>query len=117
MKSKMARNQIPVIEGSGNVFADLGLADAEDLRFKAELTRQICNRIQKLGLSQVQAALRLGLKQPDVSKLVHGRHTGFSAGRLIALLNKLQVDVEIVLRPHVKFAGRRGTIRVREAAG
>jgi hypothetical protein len=37
--------------------------------------------------------------------------------RLIALLSNLQIDVEIVLRPHLKFAGHRGTIRVREAAG
>ena len=73
MKSKMRKNQIPVLEGSGNVFADLGLADAEDLRFKAELARQICNRLKKLRLTQVQAATRLGLKQPDVSKLVNGR--------------------------------------------
>ena len=117
MKSKMRRNQIPVLAGSGNVFADLSLADAEDLRFKAELARQICNRIKKLRLTQMQAATRLGLKQPDVSKLVNGRHTGFSADRLIALLSKLQIDVEIVLRPRLKFAGHRGTIRVREAAG
>ena len=113
----MRRNQIPVIEGSGNVFADLGLADAEDLRFKAELARHICNRIRKLGLTQVQAAARLGLKQPDVSKLVNGRHTGFSADRLIAILNKLQVDVEIVLWPQLKLPGHRGMIRVREAEG
>jgi predicted XRE-type DNA-binding protein len=117
MKSKRATSSISVVEGSGNVFADLGLADAEDLRLKAELARQICNRIRKLGLTQMQAAARLGLKQPDVSKLVNGRHTGFSADRLIALLNKLQVDVEIVLRPQLKFAGHRGTIRVREVAG
>jgi len=105
-----------VIEGSGNIFADLGLADAEDLRFKAELARQICNRIKKLGLTQMQAAARLGLKQPDVSKLVNGRHAGFSADRLIALLNKLEVDVDIVLRPRLKLPGHRGTIRVHEAA-
>ena len=58
MKSKVRKNQIPVLEGSGNVFADLGLADADDLRFKAELARQICNRIKKLKLTQVQAATR-----------------------------------------------------------
>src|SRR5260370_42493150 len=107
MKSNMRRNPIPVQDGSGNVFADLGLADAEDLRFKAELARQICNLIKKLRLTHVQAATRLGLKQPDVSKLVNGRHTGFSPDRFIALLNKLQIDVEIVLRPHLKFAAHR----------
>jgi len=117
MKSKRVTSNTSVSEGSGNVFADLGLAGAVDLRFKAELARQICNRIRKLGLTQTQTAARLGLKQPDVSKLMSGRHTGFSADRLIALLSKLQVDVDIVLRPRLKFAGPRGIIRVREAVG
>ena len=115
MKTRRNSNKIPVVEGSGNVFADLGLPDAEDLRLKSELARQICKRIKTLGLTQVQAATRLGLKQPDVSKLVNGRHTGFSTHRLIALLNALEVNVEIVLRPQTKTAGHRGTTRVKEA--
>src|SRR2546425_4991232 len=115
MKIKKATNKIPVVEGSGNVFADLGLRDAEDLRLKAELARQIGNRIKMLGLTQVEAAGRLALKQPDVSRLVNGRHTGFSVHRLIALLNRLEVDVEIVIRPRGKTSGHRGTIRVRQA--
>jgi predicted XRE-type DNA-binding protein len=117
MKTARASNDIPVTEGSDNVFRDLGLAEPEDLFLKAELTRQICNRLKKLALTQVQVARRLGLKQPDVSKLVNGRHTGFSADRLIALLNRLQVDVEIVLRPRRKASGHRGSIQIREAAG
>ena len=117
MKSKRVTKHISVIEGSSNVFADLGLADAEDLRLKAELARQIGHRIRQLGLTQAQTATRLGLKQPDVSRLLSGRHTGFSADRLLALLSRLQVDVDIVLRPRLKFAGACGTIRVREAVG
>lgn len=66
-------------------------------------------------LRQAEAGKRLGLKQPDVSKLVHGRHTGFSTDRLIALLNALQIDVEIILRPQGKTRGGRGTVRVRQA--
>ena len=117
MKTKTARAGTRVIEGSGNVFADLDLAHAEDLQLKAELTRQIHNRIRKLGLTQVQAAARLGLQQPDVSKLVNGRHTGFSADRLFAILNSLEVNVEIVLRTEPNGRRRRGTISVRETVG
>jgi predicted XRE-type DNA-binding protein len=117
MKSKQVPNQVAVVESGGNVFADLNLPDAEDLRFKAELARQVCQRIAKLGLTQLKAAHRLGLKQPDVSKLMNGRHTGFSADRLLALLNKLEVDVDIILRPRRKFAGHYGSIRVRQAVG
>jgi hypothetical protein len=45
-------DNIPVIAGSGNVFADLGFADPEALQMKAELTRQIYNQITALGLTQ-----------------------------------------------------------------
>jgi predicted XRE-type DNA-binding protein len=105
-------NDIPVVEGSGNVFADLDLPNADELQMKAELTRQLYNRIMALGLSQGQAATQLGLKQPDVSKLMHGRFTGFSIDRLITLLTALEIDVDIVLRPHSENGSHRGMVRV-----
>src|SRR4051812_18316462 len=74
-----------VIRGSDNLFTDLGFkpAEAAELRVKAELTRQIYNRIEAWGLTQVQAAKRLGISQPDVSKLMNARFTGYSTDRLI----------------------------------
>ena len=116
MKTMTDRSKIPIVAGSGNVFADLGLPDAAELQLQAELTRQIVQRIKTLGLTPSQATKRLGFKQVDVSKLVRGRHTGLSADRLIAILNTLAVDVEIVLRPQSESQGRRGTVRVRQAA-
>jgi predicted XRE-type DNA-binding protein len=100
------------------VFSDLGFpaAEASDLQIKAELVRQIYNRIKAMRLTQVQAAARLRISQPDVSKLMNARVTGFSTDRLIALLNALEVDVDIVVRP--RAAGSRhqpGIVRVREA--
>jgi predicted XRE-type DNA-binding protein len=105
-------NDIPVMEGSGNVFADLYLANADALQVKAELTRQLYNRTTALGLSQVQAARQLGLKQPDVSKLMHGHITGFSVDRLITLLTALEINIDIVLRLHSKNSSHRGMVRV-----
>lgn len=104
-----------VVRGRENIFADLGFPDKEaaELKIKAELTLQIHQRIKDLGLTQTRAAQRLGLSQPDVSKLMAGRHTGFSVERLLALLNALEVDVDIVVRP--KSHGRRpirGIVRV-----
>ena len=110
------QSAIPVSESSGNVFTDLGLPNAAELSLKAELTRQLYHRIQDLGLNQVQAAKRLGLSQADVSRLLHGRHTGFSGDRLLGLLNSLAVDVEIILRPQARPAGHQGKIRVLAAA-
>jgi predicted XRE-type DNA-binding protein len=107
-----------VIRGTGNVFSDLGFAadETRELQVKAELTRQIYNRIKSLGLTQVQASHRLRISQPDVSKLVNARFTGFSTDRLIALLSTLEVDVEIVLRPHSQTRHPTpGIVRIREA--
>ena len=108
---------IPVTRGSGNVFADLGFEDADELQVKAALTRQIANRIKAFGLTQVQAGTRLGISQPDVSKLMNGRYTGYSVDRLIAILNALEVDVEIVVRPRrLDGRHRRGSVRILEVA-
>jgi predicted XRE-type DNA-binding protein len=115
-RKTITHEEVSVTHGSGNVFADLGFADAEELQVKAGLTHQISNRIKALGLTQVQAGERLGIGQPDVSKLMNGRYTGYSTDRLIALLNALDVDVEIVVRPRSESESpRRGSVRVMEA--
>jgi predicted XRE-type DNA-binding protein len=88
-----------IIEGVGNVFDDLGMADAAAELVKAQLTFQIAKRIKALGLTQTAAAARLGISQPDVSRLMKRRPTGFSTDRLLALLTALDIDVDIVLRP------------------
>ena len=102
----------PIHASSGNVFSDLRLPDADNLSIQAELTRLIYLRLKELALTQVQAADRLGLKQPDVSKLMNGRHTGFSAERLIRVLNALDQDVQIVVRNKPARARRGATLSV-----
>jgi len=108
-----------ITRGSGNVFVDLGFtpAQAADLQVKAELTRQIHHRIEALGMTQIQAARRLGISQPDVSKLMNARFTGFSTDRLISLLSALEVDIDIVVSPRRnKTDHTPGVIRVRAVA-
>jgi predicted XRE-type DNA-binding protein len=106
------KRKIAIHPSSGNVFADLELPGAEDLPVQAELARQVYLRIKQLGLTQVDAALLLGLKQPDVSKLMSGRHTGFSAERLFRFLNALDEDIEIVIRQRPARSRRSATVRV-----
>jgi predicted XRE-type DNA-binding protein len=117
-KTNKQKEEIDVTRGSGDVFTDLGFnsGEAGELQVKAELTRQIYNRIKTLGLTQIQASQRLGISQPDVSKLMNARFTGYSTDRLISLLNALEVDVEIIVRPR-KETKRHipGVVRVREA--
>jgi predicted XRE-type DNA-binding protein len=103
---------LTVTEGSGNVFADLGLPDAGELPVQAELVRLIYLRVNELGLTQAAAAKRLGLNQPDVSKLMNGRHTGFSAERLFRFLNALDQDIQILVRHKPAGVRRNGSVRV-----
>jgi predicted XRE-type DNA-binding protein len=102
-----------VTEGSGNVFADLGMPDAGAEIVKAQLTFQIAKRIKALGLTQTAAAARLGISQPDVSRLMKRRPTGFSTDRLLALLTALDMEVDIVLRPSPDHAAK---VSIREEA-
>jgi len=119
IRQRIKKKAHRVTRGSGNVFTDLGFKpeQAAELQIKAELVRHIYNRIRGMGLTQVQAAARLGVSQPDVSKLTNARFTGYSTDRLIALLSALEVDVDIVVRPRKQGGPHRaGVIQVREAA-
>jgi predicted XRE-type DNA-binding protein len=81
--------------GSGNVFRDLGLPDAEELNTKANLAIEIARLIRKRGLTQIEAARMLGIDQPKVSAIVRGRLDKFSVERLCELLTRLGCDVDI----------------------
>ena len=91
--------EIRVQVGSGNVFADLGLPNPEEMLVKAELASKIGDIIAARSLTQIDAAEILGIDQPKVSALIRGRLTGFSTERLFRFLNALGSDVEISVRP------------------
>ena len=94
------------IVGSGNVFADLGHPRPAEALAKAELARKIAGVIAKRRLTQAAAAELLNIDQPKVSALVRGRLAGFSLDRLLRLLVLLGSDVEIVVKPRARTAGR-----------
>ncbi len=85
--------------GSGNVFRDLGLANAEELGTKARLAIELSRMISKRDLTQMQAAKVLGVDQPKVSAIVRGRLQKFSVERLCELLTRLGCDSERVRLP------------------
>ena len=70
--------EIKVVASSGNVFADLGFVNSDELLIKAELVRQISNLIDGRKLTQAEAAKILRIDQPKVSALLNGRFSGFS---------------------------------------
>lgn len=90
----------------GNVFADLGLPNAEELQAKAMLANQIASIVTHRHLTQVEAARILGTGQPKVSELLAGRLDGFSIERLIRYLNALDRDVQIVVSPKPRTRAR-----------
>lgn len=82
-------------KSSGNVFADLGLPNANEHMVKAELVLGIASRIKAKKLTQAQAAELIGLAQPDVSKLLRGQFAGYSYERLFGFLTALGEKVRI----------------------
>lgn len=110
----MTERRTKVTRGSSNVFQDLGFENAEGLQAEAVLAHEIYTIVKGRKLSQRQAAKLLGLDQADVSKLMNGRYTGFSLRRLVALLNKLDRDVELVVKKRPRSRSR-ATFKVRAA--
>jgi predicted XRE-type DNA-binding protein len=92
------KNKAEVVQGSGNVFADLGVPNAEEKQTKVRLAVAINHILQNQELSQVAAARRLKINQPKVSALSNYRLEGFSVERLMNFLIALDRDVEIVIR-------------------
>ena len=109
----MAINDDQIERGSGNVFADIGLPDAETHRLQADLVLNIDVIIRDRKLTLSRAAKLLGLSQPDVSRLLRGNFSEFSVDRLLRLLMALGRDVDIVIR---KPKGRRAARLSVEAA-
>lgn len=103
---------IKMEEGSGNVFADLGLPDAEERLAKADLVMQISERVRAKRLTQAKAAELFGIDQPKVSRLLRGQLAGFSTDRLIHFLTLLGQDVVIVVKPAAPHSRKPGHVSV-----
>ena len=95
---------------SGNVFADLGLADAGEHLIKAGLVVKIDRTIRQRHLTQAAAAQLIGIDQPKVSAMLAGQFRGYSVERLMRFLVALGHDVEIVVKPR-----KRGSAELRVA--
>src|SRR5208282_1093350 len=97
-----------ITRGTGNVFADLGYADAEERQTKLRLAHTINGVIARHRLTQAAAAEKLGVNQPKVSALANYKLDGFSVERLMTFLTALDQDVEILIKkkPRARSAAR-----------
>jgi predicted XRE-type DNA-binding protein len=101
--------------GSGNVFADLGLPDAEDLLIKSNIVIELRRLIKARKLTQTAAAKVIGISQPDLSHILKGKFRGYSVERLMRMLTAFDQDVEIHSKPRAQ-KNRPGRIIFRPAA-
>jgi len=101
---------IEVQRGSDNVYADLGLPDADKLKIKTGLVIEIRKAMRSSGLTQQEAAKRMGITQPKVSDMMRGDFSNLSERKLMDCLTRLGYDIEIKVRPanaevgHLMFA-------------
>ena len=111
----MEPTETTVERGCGNVFADLGLPDADAHFVKAELVSRIDDIVRKRGITQTEAARLLGLSQPDVSRLLRGDFREYPLERLFRLLTALGRDVDIIIRQPRSATGGKLRIAATEA--
>src|ERR1700680_1829116 len=100
------------VESSGNIYADLGVANPQEARAKANLAHRIVDIIAGRKLTQVQAGKVLGVDQPKVSALMRGRLTDFSIERLVGFLLLLGHDVQITVTPKPHSSRKPPTLEV-----
>jgi predicted XRE-type DNA-binding protein len=84
-------------KSAANIYADLGIPDAEAMHVKAALAAKIGHIITHRQLTQIEAAAVLGMTQPKLSGLLRGQFRGISESKMIDCLNRLGRDVEIVI--------------------
>ena len=96
---------------SGNVYADIGVENADEMLVKAQLAASIQEILDNRQLTQTQAAEILGLPQPKLSRMLHGHFRGISETKMMDCLTRLGRDVRIVIGPEYR-AGQPGRVEV-----
>lgn len=90
---------IEMTPGSDNIFADIGLPEADDHKLKAQIVIHMKLLMDAEGLNQAEAARRMNIAQPNLSRLLRGQFRGVSIAKLLFMLNALGQDVEIRVKP------------------
>ena len=108
----MTTKRVKVHESVGNIFADLGLPDADTHFLKAEIVAELYRLVNERKLTQAKAGSLMGISQPEVSRLFKGNFREYSIERLMAFLTAFDRDVEIVSRPRPKRAGKPKAARI-----
>jgi predicted XRE-type DNA-binding protein len=111
----MTTTAIDVHISQSNIFADLDLPDADAHFLKAKIVAELYRLVDAEGLTQAAAGQRMGISQPEVSRLFKGNFREYSVERLIGFLTSFNQDVELVIRPR-KDDSARGEVTLRREA-
>jgi predicted XRE-type DNA-binding protein len=114
----MTKKDTRIHEGGANVFADLGLPDADNHFLKAQIVAELYRLTTERKLTQQRAGALMGISQPEVSRLFKGHFREYSVDRLMTFLTVFDRDIEIIARPRNKRArkARRGNITFKPIA-
>jgi predicted XRE-type DNA-binding protein len=111
----MTKRRSTIEKGSGNIFTDLGLPDADDMLLKSSIVVELRRLIAQRKLTQTAAAKLVAVSQADLSKILRGQFRGYSEAKLMRMLTAFGQDIEITTRPRRK-SGEAGRIIFRPAA-
>ena len=100
---KTNRNRIKFEESSGNVFADLGLKDSDQLMARAQIGFYVFRILEDRKLKQREIAEVLGIAQPEVSHLMNGHFSRFTTDKLLDFLKRL--DQKVMIRVSRRLKG------------
>lgn len=92
-------------KSTGNVYADIGRPDAQEMKIKARLAMEIIKLVKRNFSSQNEAAACIGMPQPKLSNLMRGNFAGISEAKMIECLNRLGNNVQIVIIPATSAIG------------
>ena len=98
---KAIHGAVTITKGSSNVFADLGFSpsEARNLRFRSRMMIALRKFIEVEGLTQAEAAKRLGVSQPRISDLNRGKIGRFSLDTLVNMLTDAGLEVDFRIKP------------------
>jgi predicted XRE-type DNA-binding protein len=95
MKNIIEGNDEKVVRGSGNIYAQLGLPNPEERQLKSQLMYVFNQAVQRMSLNQNEAAERVGINQADISRISYGQGSRFSVERLMGIVGRLGIDINI----------------------
>jgi len=105
----MIDTDITIEEGSTNVYADLGYADAAEMQRKSQLAAEIARAIKAKKLTQVAASQLLGVDQAKISRITRGQFRGVSESKMLEMVAKLGHNIKILIGP---TQGKTGTVEL-----